>query len=146
MGPQREVTIRTTAIVDTTENLWQQLIEMDDAHTAFTLLRKCLGTSRINHLLRTIPPTAARLAARAFDARDKDTIQQLMGRELPQATFQELTLPVRPLKNDIPTFGLGLYTAADTAPAAYLSSLSLTNDLRQNMCNMTIYLSATTAP
>ncbi len=103
---------------------------LDDAQTALTLLRRCLSTCRIMHMLCVTPPTATRQAARGYDEMMRDAQASLMEAVLPMDTFRGLQRPVRNLPDGQPTFGIGITFAADVAPASYLASLSLTQELR----------------
>ncbi len=119
--------------VELLQPLLGELQLLDNAQTALTLLRRCLGTCRIMHMLRVTPPTATRQAARRYDEMMRDALASLMGGVLPMDTFRELQLPICNLPDEQPTFGMGITSAADVAPAAYLASLSLTQDLRVRM-------------
>ncbi len=62
-----------------------------------------------------------------------ETMATIVGAPIPAETFRELQLPMKPLTDGSPTFGIGLYSAVDTAPAAYLSSIALTTNLRKDV-------------
>ena len=113
--------------------LWKSLTDMADAHTAFHILRKCLSVVRVNHVLRTVPPSATRKMAQEYDGNVRDVFQDIIAKTISDSTYRELQLPTRDIDEGTPTLGLGLTSAVDISPAAYLSSHSLTTTLRQAM-------------
>ncbi len=89
---------------------------------ALTLLRSCSGVWRVNYLLRIALLRCTASGALAFDRMMEDSTRTLLGGVLLRATFREIQLTVR---SEVPTFGIGLTSAAETAAAAYLASLAL---------------------
>ncbi len=53
-----------------------------------------------------------------------DALNDLFGGTLVTETFRKLQLPLQALDESKRTFGLGLYSAVATAPAAYISSIT----------------------
>lgn len=104
------------------KSLLAALKEMEEGHVAFSLLRSCMGTSRLNHPLRVVPPSCTALAAQAFDKATGETLRDLMGGVLPTDTLDELRFPVL---SKSPSFGFGLTSAAAIRHAAHLASVSL---------------------
>ncbi len=133
IGSHRHMIQASTRRVQELRGLFDVVVALDDAHASFTLLRSCLSTCQVNYLLRTVPPTATRQAARKFDELLFRAMNELTGGTLPRTTFKELQLPMRNIKPDTPTFGLGLTSPYTTAPGAYLSSVARTYPLAQQI-------------
>jgi len=106
--------------------LFPLLHGLNNAHTAFYLLRSCLSSCRLIHLLRVIPPAASRDGAALFDQEIQEFMRSMVGGVLPAATAREIRLPVRSTK---PTFGMGLTSAVTIAPSAYIASSLLVHSL-----------------
>ena len=64
-----------------------------------------------------------------------DALNDLIGGTHETDTFRELQLPLRTLDERKHTFGLGLYSAVATAPAAYIFSITQTRRLLTHMTN-----------
>ena len=116
---------------------FSDILDLEDAQVSLMLLRSCLGICQVNYLIRTVPSAATMRGMARYDRMVYAAVNALVGGTLPAHTFQELQLPVRPLGNNTHTLGLGLTSAVKCAPAAYLSSLTQTRALTNDMVSGT---------
>ena len=74
-----------------------RLLEINDAQIEFCLLRGCLGFGKINHLLRSCPPSAVRSSFESFDERLKLLFQMILRTpfELSEAAWTQASLPIQ---------------------------------------------------
>ncbi len=110
------------------EEVVKKAADLEDAHVAFFLLRKCFGVCKMAYLLRTVPTAATLMGSTEYDGIIESTLRRVLGGYLPHQTFRELQLPIHTRK---PSFGVGLSSAASTAPGAYVSARTATHDLVQ---------------
>lgn len=85
----------------------ERVMELNDAHNSFSLLRTCFGVSQMNHHLRAVPPTATITAAQIDDDSMQEAMRDLAGGVLTEAMYDELTLPIRIDDARYPDFGAG---------------------------------------
>ncbi len=95
-----------------------------DAHAAFLLLKYCYNT-RINHILRCMPPEEVEHVARHHDRIVEDTFAIVHGLSLNNVRLELGSLASRQLRLPSRLGGLGLTCALSTAPAAYAGSYAL---------------------
>ena len=100
----------------TQKDLIRQITKLGDSQVVFTLLKQCFGLRRIMYHLGTIKPGATRQGAGLFYSYVHDGLTGLIGIPIPVETSREFQLPVRPTNPKVPTFGLGLTSAADVGP------------------------------
>ena len=97
---------------------------MEDAQAEFAILRSCLGSSKMNHLLRTTPSTSCSTTFQQFDTTLRQSFERIISRPLSDEQWQLSCLPTR-------CGGLGLRPAASNHAAAYLASRVETSPLTE---------------
>ena len=108
--------------VSKAKNLLDAIGRYSDAQGAFTLLRSCSGWAKILYSCRTVPPPLQREGLRQADTDIRHSLGRLVGCQLTDDSWRIASLGVA-------NGGLGLRSAAEHAPAAYISSLSQTQSL-----------------
>ena len=96
--------------------LLEKVPKLPDAQCAWLVLALC-AVPRANHLLRTVPPSVSAGYAAAHDDLLWETLLKLLGEEPHDA--QHLALARLVAELPVRLGGLGLQSAARTAPAAY---------------------------
>ena len=89
--------------------------DLEDPQVELHLLRSCLSTGKIRHLLRTVPPGSADEHFRHFDEGLRSTLSQILRCTISDLAWLQATLPFR-------LGGLGLRESLRTAPIAFLAS------------------------
>ena len=89
--------------------------DLEDPQAELHLLRSCLSTGKISHLLRTVPPGSADEHFRHFDEGLRSTLSQILRCTISDSAWLQATLPFR-------LGGLGLRESLRTAPIAFLAS------------------------
>ena len=108
--------------VSKAKNLLDAIGRYSDAQGAFTLLRSCSGWAKILYSCRTVPPPLQQEGLRQADMDIRHSLGRLVGCQLTDDSWRIASLGVA-------NGGLGLRSAAEHAPAAYISSLSQTQSL-----------------
>ncbi len=93
--------------------LIDKLAGMADAHCELTLIRACLGASRLNFVLRSTPKHATDLLAAEFDKHIERAVRRIAGGILERDAFR-----------DHPHLGANLSSASSIAPPAYIASIN----------------------
>ena len=104
------------AKVDELEFLLGKLELLQDPHTQFALLRSCYSLPKLSYLTRTAPPASIMQSYQRFDQAVRQSLEALLGSSLTNTQWTQATLPVS-------QGGMGLRSAADHAPGAYLVSV-----------------------
>lgn len=91
------------------QRLLDALVDLEDGHVAFFLLRTCFGSSLIAYALRCMPTEASIRVAELYDLKLENIVPRLLDGVLPKQVFQELQLPV---KSPGPSFGIGTQARA----------------------------------
>ena len=105
------------------EDVHKLLREVDDAQVEFGLFRGCLSYNKINHLLRTCPPTLLQDALVQFDNHFQNMVAEIMRVPcLSDDVWDQASLPIR-------FSGLGVNQTKVVAGPAYVGSCALTKDL-----------------
>ena len=118
--------------------LYDSLHDLNDAQTAFQLLRSCISVCKVRYFLNTIPPNYTRDAAILFDSMVESNLRRLIGGVLHKDVFKEFQLPVYPVNDQkVPTFGIGLTSAVTISEASFISSSSSCSNLVYDMCSST---------
>ena len=97
----------------------RRLHELSDLQCQWVLLSQC-ATARANHTIRILPPDASRYYAEAHDEAIWTAFCSLLGAEDLQTDLRARNVASLPGREG----GLGLRSAARTAPAAYWASWS----------------------
>lgn len=99
------------------------LREVDDAQVEFGLFRGCLAYNKINHLLRTCPPSVLRVALEKFDEHFHDILSTILRVPcLSEDKWEHASLPTR-------FAGFGVTQTKVIAGPAYIGSCALTRNL-----------------
>ena len=88
------------------------LPELNKPQVELHLLRSCLSLCKINNLLRTAPPGTTDHHWTRIDTGTQRSLKVITKTSLPEASWQQTTLPMR-------MGGLGLRQAATTLAAAF---------------------------
>jgi hypothetical protein len=115
---------------------WAAMETVDDVQVALTLLRQCAHFNRVNHLMRTVPPSQIRPALRKFDKELRAAFGDITGLHLGDAAWRQAKLATS-------IGGLGLRSADEHAAAAYLASTSFV--VKAHKLNATDFQDATDA-
>jgi hypothetical protein len=105
------------------------MLELNDPFIQLQLLRTCLGTPKLNYLLRTTPPNLIYNSIIKMELFLKDTLKTIItggGPYFGEFQFRLATLPIS-------SSGLGIYNPRDISAFAYVSSLSQTINLQNSM-------------
>ena len=94
-----------------------KLFQLEDEQTALLLLRSCLSSCKVQHLLRTTPPDLSLDLARAFDTSTFRTLEDLRVSDGSGMVMDQLSTPIR-------QGGLGFIKAASLTQAAYIGSMA----------------------
>ena len=108
--------------VTKTKNLLDAIGRYYDAQGAFTLLRSCGGWAKILYSCRTVPPHLQQDGLRQVDIDIRHSLGRLVGGPLSDDSWRIASIGVA-------NGGLGTRSAAEHAPAAYISSLAQTQTL-----------------
>ena len=117
-----------TQVAKTLE-LQSLLGDLEDPQAELHLLRSCLGTCKISHLLRTIPPGSVDEHLRCFDDGLRFTLSRVLRCPIPEAAWLQAILPLR-------LGSLGLRESVRTAPAAFLASCHSIHSLVAQLLHM----------
>ena len=104
------------------KNLLDAIGRYYDAQGAFTLLRSCGGWAKILYSCRTVPPPLQQDGLRQADLDIRHSLGRLIGDPLSDDSWRIASIGVS-------NGGLGARSAAEHAPAAYISSLAQTQTL-----------------
>jgi hypothetical protein len=100
---------------------------VDDAQIELGLFRGCLAYNKINHLLRTCPPSILSEALRKFDEHFRVMLEKILRVPcLAEDTWAHAALPTR-------FAGLGITQTRTVAGAAFVGSCALTQQLVADM-------------
>jgi len=88
---------------------------LEDPQVELHLLRSCLGSCKIIHLLRTVPFSILRSFLEKFDSHLKGCLGRILQCSLPSNSWCQASLPFR-------LGGLGLRSSSSSAAAAFLGS------------------------
>lgn len=81
--------------VHSLDTFLQTIIEMEDAHASFQLLRYCFGVCKISYLLRVIPPSCTWKGAEHFANLMENLMRTLECGVLDIYIFKELQFPLK---------------------------------------------------
>ena len=133
IGTHEHTRAQFTSAVRTLAPLMQRLGELRDAHVAFSLLRACFGVCRVNYALRATPADSTDEGAHIFDDLTAGALRRLSMAPITDEALAEMRLPVKLDSLDEPHFGIGLTSATDVAPAAYLASVCATRAIASRL-------------
>jgi len=109
--------------------LFDRLIELDNHHIAFYILKNCFALPKLVYLLRVTPTVNHREMLEEIDVGIKVTAEKLINAKLNEKEWIESSLPVR-------CGGLGIRKVQDLALPAFLSSVNGTSSLVSLMLQM----------
>lgn len=116
-------TYATSQVMSRIEDLQPRMATLAnfvDTQTALLILRVCMGTCRVNYLLRALPQPLVAAASRSFDVMMRETFSRLSCEVVTDDIWCSPQLPIA--MTSAP--GLGLTSAESTASAAHLSLLN----------------------
>ena len=96
--------------------LQQVILQMDNPQCELALIHSCAGICKINNTLRTSPTKFISNSINKYDSLRK-WLEEIFQSSLDEDSWCQATLPIR-------EGGLGIISACNIAPAAYLSSVS----------------------
>ena len=99
-----------------------RLSTLSNPQIQLALLRSCLSLPKLMYTLRTARPAVLEDAYRRFDAIQRAALDDILDSSLTDSAWTQATLPVS-------MGGLGLRSAYEHSPAAYLSSLVQTKEI-----------------
>ena len=99
--------------------LLEAVTELDDKQIELSILKNCLGVSKINHLLRSCPPEQMSQSLVYFDNCQRGCLETIIGKPLSNKQWDLALLPTR-------KGGLGLRSSSATHLPAFLASRVLT--------------------
>ena len=115
--------------VEKIREITDRLPLMQDAQSEFVLLRSCLSIPKIMFTLRTTDPTDHQILWQYFDDITREALTRILGIPVNDCQWRQAQLPVS-------KGGLGLRAALDHAPAAYVTSLLASQDLKERILNL----------
>jgi len=105
---------------------------LEDPQVELHLLRSCLGSCKIVHLLRTVPFTVLCPFLEQFDLNLKTCLSRILQCSLPSDSWSQATLPFR-------LGGLGLRSSSHSAAAAFLGSCNSTRLLASQLLSVDFF-------
>ena len=112
--------------IDKVLDAQDRLLDLDNPQMALHLLRSCLSLSKINHLLRTVPPGSADSQLGCFDCGLCQALGNITQASILDAAWLQASLPI--------CFGgLGLREARISSSAAFLGSCHMTCQLTDRL-------------
>ena len=102
-------------IIDKTAITQDLLTDLDDPQVELHLLRSCLGSCKLNHILRTVPSDLISCHLTRFDDNLRSTFGDVAHCAISDQAWSQATLPFR-------LGGLGIPQASTSAAAAFYAS------------------------
>lgn len=102
--------------------LFERLVDLDNFHIAFYILKNCFAIPKLVFLLRTTPSWNHEDTLAEFDCLIKSTLETLTNAQLENDTWTLASLPIN-------FGGIGIPRVRDTAPPAFLSSVNAVSSL-----------------
>ena len=99
-----------------------QLSVLDDPQVELHLLRSCLDSCKMNHIIRTMPPLKIFDELLRFDAGLQQSFETLTASSISDQTWLQATLPIR-------LGGVGLQEASSASSAAFIGSCNSSRQL-----------------
>ena len=109
------------ALFDKVKHLQDLLPELEDPQVELQLLRQCLSSCKVVHMLRTVSPHMLHNIA-LFDEQLHNSLSRVVRTSLSDLTWQQATLPLW-------MGGLGIRQASNMSHAAFLGSCSASKEL-----------------
>ena len=109
-------------LLNKTFSLQSLITELDNPQIELHLLRSCLSTCKVIHLLRSVPIGDIGNIINHFDLNLRSSLSQIMHCTLTDEAWLQATLPLR-------LSGLGLREASPLAPIAFASSCALAHSI-----------------
>ena len=99
---------------------------IEDPHTEFVLLRSCLALPKLMFSLRTVDTTDHQEPLQEYDRITREALTRIMGSPLQDLQWSQATLPTS-------MGGLGLRSAVEHAPGAYVASYTSSQPLLKSL-------------
>ena len=112
--------------VDKIEGLVEKLCLLEDSHIEYCLLRSCLAIPKMSYTLRTTDPSLIEHILRRFDNCIRGALENILGTPLTDNQWIQSSLPVS-------MTGMGLRSAVDHGPGAFLSSVAESSTLVESI-------------
>lgn len=103
------------------EKVFGLLTKLPNPHVGFSLLKQAAGVCKVLFLMRSVPAEMIGDLFVRFDAKQRDTLQLLVGQEISDVQWEQAKLPIK-------LTGCGLRGASDGADAAYIMSRAMTKE------------------
>ena len=94
----------------------EMVAEFPHLHECFTLLRRCMSSCKVTHLMRTIPPSQLKDFLNGFDAALRRAMENVLGHDLNDQQWVVCQLPTK-------YGGLGLRSGKLISGAQHVMSL-----------------------
>ena len=104
------------------EGLMGEIRKMENTQSALLLTRHCAGFAKLVYSMRTVPPKMHLPALREFSGDLRETVEQILGEELPDRSWTLAQIGIL-------HGGLGIRAPDQHAAAAYLASVSASQEL-----------------
>ena len=121
-GSREFMVANVQALLNKTFSLQSLITELDNPQIELHLLRSCLSTCKVIHLLRSVPIGDIGDIINHFDLNLRSSLSQIMHCTLTDEAWLQATLPLR-------LGGLGLREASPLAPIAFSSSCALAHSI-----------------
>ena len=115
--------------IDKVKELTDRLPLMQDAHCEYVLLRSCLSIPKVMFSLRTTDPLHHQPLWQRFDSIIRESLTRIIGVPLNDCQWLQAQLPVS-------KGGLGMRAAWDHAPAAYVTSVIFSQELKEGILGL----------
>ena len=112
--------------INSVRNITELLPLLSDPHSEFALLRSCFSLPKLTYLLRTVDPQIHLHLWKNFDDLMRDTFTRIIRTPLTDLQWAQCQLPIS-------MGGLGLCSAANHAPAAFISSVLAADSLKDGL-------------
>ena len=112
--------------VNKIEELFTAMDDIGSTHHKWTLARWTLNTSKLMHLIRSVPPHEIQTQLRRFDLVWQNAISRWIGMQLGPKQVEQLALP-------LDRGGLGIQSAVATGEVAFLASALSSLDLQKQL-------------
>ena len=116
-------------LVQNTKSLHALIPDLQDPQVELHLLRSCLGSCRVNHILRSVPPGPILPQLQEFDKSLRSTLSEVLHCSIPNQAWTQATLPLS-------MGGLGLRQASRSASAAFVACCAMSRPLAQEVLSI----------
>ena len=112
--------------INKAEELIEKLRTIEDPYTEYVLLRNCLALPKMSYTMRTVDPQPHKDLMQRFDNAVRSGIERILGKPLNGKQWTQASLPFS-------LGGLGLRSAVSHSPGAYISSLTDSSSIAEDV-------------